>query len=286
MANLSLLYMAEIVSGLRYKAVHLTANFGQLISRSNLQDSQIVDLQEEGASTVSRVTELEGDVSDAEANITALQAALAGTAYRATVTPFTVDLDAATTITPASTLTNPTVILPYWGARLGGETVVIYGAPNPYGKWTLGVTQSSLPGHITYYEMRYGSVVVAYLVKASSSTLCRWEFGVIKGGEIKGYTTISTNGLAIDVTDFMDGPLVVTNSELGVNHTHALPAIAEMGNGFVHLITRTTSTGDLTITEHASDGGSLVISQTDASTHHYLMSHDTLTGSWRKVELT
>lgn len=284
MTPLSLLYVAEILAGLKYKAVHLTANFGQLIARSNAHDTKITALEAGEASAVARLGAIEGDVTEAQANITSLQASLEGSAYKVTSSPHTIDIDHHATITIDRDLVNPVVRLPYAGGRAAGLRVFIYGDPSSDTPWTLEVENSSSGVTGTYYLLP-GANVKATLVISESSSISKWVVDVDRASVVSSHNIV-TSTLALSQGDIETGALVVKNTTISAIIV-TLPAIANLGTMLMPVTVDAVSTGDITIKAHASDGGATLVSlTTNNASAHYLLAANTYTSTWQKVALS
>jgi hypothetical protein len=129
MSDLVLLYSAEIFAGLEYRAVHLTANFGQVLTRSNLQDSQISGLIADMASAEGRLDTAETHITTAEADIVGLKQRSPSGGYTVTSSTHTASLEHPIIWLDGSAGANPVITLPDTAGMVGGERIECASSP-------------------------------------------------------------------------------------------------------------------------------------------------------------
>lgn len=281
MANLSLLYLAEIVSGLRYKALHLTANFNQLITRSNLQDSQIASLQAGETAAEGRLTAAEANIETAQADINTLEAIVGQGGTWTSSDPFTVDLDSSRVIYVTG-YTLGTVKLPYAGGLAGGQQVVLHSNENLI-SWELEVWNASGSATATY-TIRGGFSAVATLVKPGSGDPAQWRVAIEAGGLVDSSETVISDR-SLDASDFVSAHYDVSAGSTDTI-TLTLPKIDTLGLKMVLATVRASSAFcTARIKSHADDGGITIATATNAE-KHYLLASDERKNRWHVVELT
>ena len=261
MANLSLLYSNEIVAGLKVKAAHLKANFLQLITRSNLQDSQIADLQSANTGLTGRVSTTESEISTLTTNVDGLLERFPAAADMAIATPYTVDFTKPNVFVPAGGYgtTVPEITVPKPDDLPYGSVVTI-ASDRGSELITISVKQYN-DGSTDTIKLRGGGYVRLEVVKDYSGTpttmIPRWEV-VSSSGIVRSWLEFTDEDGSLEpsnVTDYSGISITATSG----NRTLTLPKISRSGADPILVRAYTTTIRHVMVVEHASDGGSTVI---------------------------